>query len=800
MALFSRNRGRPKPGPKDFNEGIYHRPPVGLSFFKTGVLALILILVLSYFAYTKKLPWADEGYTATATFADPLTLRETAPVRIAGVNVGKVTEVESNGEASEVTFTVDEDGLPLNEDATVTIRPRLFLEGNYFLDLRPGSPSAENLADEGDIPMTQTAVAVKLDEVLTALQAPDRENLQKLLRGYGGALADQPTPEEDVGQDPDVQGKSAAEAINESFRYGGRAGKGSSQVSRALLGTEAGDLRGLVSSSADVFGELASRESELSELITNFNVATGAFADESANLEETLSELAPTVEQAQTQLVKINSTFPPLRAFARELTPGVRELPATIEAGTPWLIQADRLLQPDELGGIANDLAIATPTLARGTANLGGLFDELGLLSRCASNVARPGGRPGHQRPVLDRLDQLRGVPLRPRRQLGRDRQLRRQRRAAADPDRRRPGQGQHADPVRQRQRVRPRQRQLRQHDPGADRHAAAEALVEAADPHRRPLLHPGRAGRQRAAGDGRRPQPGGLRDLRTMRKALRTYTKDFVALIVLTVIGIAILFVILSQQASALPSWFPFLGEDRFELKTELQTAQAVTPGQGQTVNLSGVKVGDVTEVELEDGVAVVTMQVENEYAPLIHEDASALLRPRTGLQDMVIEVDPGTTDAASVDEGHVIPLANSEPNVNFDSILASLDGDTRAYLKLLLSGGAEALGTEKKSREFSAVLRRLEPTTRDLAKINGAVAKRRENLGPGGDELQADRRGARPLRHRTSPSSSRPRTPSSAPSPTPSSRSARRSSASPPPCARPEAPCRPPPTSPAR
>ena len=214
------------------------------------------------------------------------------------------------------------------------------------------------------------------------------------------------------------------------------------------------------------------------------------------------------------------------------------------------------------------------------------------------------------------------------------------------------------------------------------------------------------------------------------MRKALRTYTKDFVALIVLAVIGIATLFVILSQQASALPSWFPFLGEDRFELKTELQTAQAVTPGQGQTVNLSGVKVGDVTEVELEDGVAVVTMQVENEYAPLIHEDASALLRPRTGLQDMVIEVDPGTTDRRASTRATRSRSPTPSRTSTSTQILASLDGDTRAYLKLLLAGGAEALGTEKKSREFSAVLRRLEPTTRDLAKINGAVAKRRENL----------------------------------------------------------------------
>jgi phospholipid/cholesterol/gamma-HCH transport system substrate-binding protein len=122
------------------------------------------------------------------------------------------------------------------------------------------------------------------------------------------------------------------------------------------------------------------------------------------------------------------------------------------------------------------------------------------------------------------------------------------------------------------------------------------------------------------------------------VRKALRTYTRDFIAILVLAAIGLLALFVILSQQSTALPSWFPFLGEDRFELKTEFQTAQAVTPGQGQTVNLSGVEIGDVTKVELENGVAVVTMQVDPEFAQLIHPDASALLRPRTGLQDMTI------------------------------------------------------------------------------------------------------------------------------------------------------------------
>jgi phospholipid/cholesterol/gamma-HCH transport system substrate-binding protein len=213
------------------------------------------------------------------------------------------------------------------------------------------------------------------------------------------------------------------------------------------------------------------------------------------------------------------------------------------------------------------------------------------------------------------------------------------------------------------------------------------------------------------------------------VKKALRTYTRDFIAILVLAVIGLAALFVILSQQSTALPSWFPFLGEDRFELKTEFQTAQAVTPGQGQTVNLSGVEIGDVTRVDLEDGVAVVTMQVDPQFAELIHPDASALLRPRTGLQDMTIELDAGTEDG-EIPEGYTIPLANSAPNINPDQILASLDGDTRAYLKLLLAGGAQALGTREKSQNFAQLLRRLDPTIRDIAKINGEIAKRRNNL----------------------------------------------------------------------
>jgi phospholipid/cholesterol/gamma-HCH transport system substrate-binding protein len=208
------------------------------------------------------------------------------------------------------------------------------------------------------------------------------------------------------------------------------------------------------------------------------------------------------------------------------------------------------------------------------------------------------------------------------------------------------------------------------------------------------------------------------------MRRALREHSRDVIAIVVLFVLGLATTVAILSQQQAPYPEWIPVLGDERFELEAEFEPAQAVTPGQGQTVNIAGVEVGDVTEVELEDGNAVVTMAIRTEYAPLIRSDATMLLRPRTGLQDMTVEIDPGR-DAEPVDEGSTIPLSQTEPNVQPDEILASLDRDTRDYLALLISGGAEGLGG--RGRELSAGLRRFEPLGRYLAQVNGALAKRR-------------------------------------------------------------------------
>jgi phospholipid/cholesterol/gamma-HCH transport system substrate-binding protein len=215
------------------------------------------------------------------------------------------------------------------------------------------------------------------------------------------------------------------------------------------------------------------------------------------------------------------------------------------------------------------------------------------------------------------------------------------------------------------------------------------------------------------------------------MRRALRAHLRDVLAIIALLLAGLFAVTVILVNQRASLPSWVPIVGTDFFDLKADFSTAQAVTPGQGQSVDIAGIKVGEVSGVTLENGHAVVGMQVDNKYAPLIHDNASLLLRPKTGLNDMVVEVDPGTQSSPRIKEGSTVPLASTQPNVAPDQILASLDGDTQQFLKLLLANGAEALDPAKgRDVELSNALRRLDPFARYISEFTGPLAARRQNI----------------------------------------------------------------------
>jgi phospholipid/cholesterol/gamma-HCH transport system substrate-binding protein len=208
---------------------------------------------------------------------------------------------------------------------------------------------------------------------------------------------------------------------------------------------------------------------------------------------------------------------------------------------------------------------------------------------------------------------------------------------------------------------------------------------------------------------------------------AIRKHLVDFLAIVGLILVAFAVASVILANQRLTLPGWFPVLGQDFTEIDAELATAQAVTPGQGQTVNVAGVEVGEISRVRLEDGKAIVTLRLEEGSVP-VYKNASVLLRPKTGLKDMVAELTPGTEDAGELEDGERIPIGQTAPDVNLDEILAVLDGDTRAYLQLLLSDAGDGLGGN--GRHLANTIRRFEPTARDTRKIAELLAERRDNI----------------------------------------------------------------------
>jgi phospholipid/cholesterol/gamma-HCH transport system substrate-binding protein len=368
-----------------------HRPrnPVVI-----GVIALVVIVVLVFLGWTKDIPFTSP-YEVNAVFQSANSIRPGSPVRIAGVDVGKVKEVtaDEDTDAAVVVLQIDDDGLPLHEDATAKIRPRIFLEGNFFVDLKPGSPSAPELEDGGTIKVTQTATPVQLDQVLTSLQSDTRQDLKDVLSVLAVALTSEPTAAEDRAADPLARGETAAESFNDAYDDIPEAERTTAIVLDSLLGTEPGrDLSRLIDGTARTTGALIRNENALRGLITNFNTTMAAFAAESGNLRRSVRELPLTLATTNRALAALNEAFPPTRAWSREILPGVRETPATIAAALPWIAQARPLMGPNELGGVAKELAPASQDLARLTDRALDLLPQTDLASKCARDVLLPTG------------------------------------------------------------------------------------------------------------------------------------------------------------------------------------------------------------------------------------------------------------------------------------------------------------------------------------------------------------------------------------------------------------------------
>jgi virulence factor Mce-like protein len=344
-----------------------------MSPFRFGLIALIVLLVLIYIAYAGI--GCGSAYTFDAVFETAQNLEVEAPVRTAGVPVGSVTKVEpvpGGSGAARVTLEItEEEGLPIHEDALLKIRPRIFLEGNSFVDLSPGSPTAPEL-DEGDtIPVTQTSTPVSFGDVLTSLQRGTRGNLRTLFEEYGR----------------NALGGGGAEGFNRSIKYWEDAYRNTAIANQAALGTQEGDLNKVISGQQRLAAALSRNPDQLQGLVTNFNRTAAAFASQEAALSAAIPALRDTLVVGRPALQSLNATLPGVNEFARAALPAAESSRDTIPKVYPFVHQTRLLFGRSELRGLARELRRTVPSLARLNPATVRLLQQQRALSRCQNQV-----------------------------------------------------------------------------------------------------------------------------------------------------------------------------------------------------------------------------------------------------------------------------------------------------------------------------------------------------------------------------------------------------------------------------
>jgi ABC-type transporter Mla subunit MlaD len=345
--------------------------PQRISNLAAGLLAIVVAFCACWLAF-KGAPWKDP-WELRAVVRQATELGPRSPVRIAGVEVGKVKEVEAGeGDTSVVTLALEDDALPIHEDATLKVRPRIFLEGNFFVDLKPGTPGSPTVDEGYTLPVAQTAAPVQLDQILSTLQMDTRGNLKLLLAGLGEGFAD-----------------GGAQALNEAWKPSDEAFTQGAIVAEALRGIQDDDLPGFIEAGGQTAAAVA-RGRRLPDLVEGLNRSTRALASRRAELAASLPELDRLLEEAGPALDAFNASFPPTRALIHDARPGVRAAAPTLELAIPVLEQARQLVAPSELPALLDQLDPAVRSLARLEPDLTELLGDVTPVTECLRLNAVP--------------------------------------------------------------------------------------------------------------------------------------------------------------------------------------------------------------------------------------------------------------------------------------------------------------------------------------------------------------------------------------------------------------------------
>ena len=366
-----------------------------ISNLAAGLIAIAVIGIACYYVFGGSWPFTGKQFVLKAMFTSQTQLHIPSPVRIAGVDVGQVVSVQrasGSSNAAVVTMDIDKNGLPIHANANAKIRPRLFVEGNFYVDLFPGTPNAPLLSSGDTLPAGQNAGPVQLDRVLAALTTPARTNLQTLLQGFGASLDTRGTAAANATQDPSVRGLTGGQALNESLNYSVGAFRASAIVNEGLLGQRPHDLSGVVQGNEQVLRGFAQAGNDLSSLVHTFNATMATLASRQQDLSQTISLLPPLLRRTEAADTALDKSFGPTQRFAATFLPSVKQIDPTIGAALPWIAQAKALMSKAELGGLLSDLTPAVQNTASSLNSTKALVSSAEVLARCFDHNLIPTG------------------------------------------------------------------------------------------------------------------------------------------------------------------------------------------------------------------------------------------------------------------------------------------------------------------------------------------------------------------------------------------------------------------------
>jgi phospholipid/cholesterol/gamma-HCH transport system substrate-binding protein len=334
-----------------------------------GISVLVVLVLVVYAVFVRQVPW-QQSWTLKAIFANSAQITAGSPVRIAGLDVGKVSGVSRGpGTTALVTMAIGSGGRPIHADATVEIRPRLFLEGSYYVSLSPGSPSSPILGSGHTLPLPQTQIPVSFSTVLSTFTAPVRQDLINIIDGFSHGLAD-----------------GAAADLGSGITQLAPALRDTAIVSQALIGTGSDDVTQLIEGADRATGALASQAPALSAGIAAEASLADALASRDAQITASIRGVDATLISAPPEITAISGSLAPLQRFAVGLDPSLRRAPAVLTETSALLDQLRLLVAPGAAPRLVAQLGPLSTQVSALAPKLDDLFPRVQEIASCTAN------------------------------------------------------------------------------------------------------------------------------------------------------------------------------------------------------------------------------------------------------------------------------------------------------------------------------------------------------------------------------------------------------------------------------